>query len=60
MSNQTSCEYCSNYIYDEDYEYYECQVNMDEDDLARLMMGSRDGCPYFQFNDEYRIVRKQM
>ena len=60
MSGQTSCEYCSNYIYDEDYECYECQVCMDEDDLARLMQGSHEGCPYFQFDDEYRIVRKQM
>ena len=62
------CEYCSNYVYDEDYEYYwideedgtgECQVNLDEDDLARMLSGSSDSCPYFQMDDEYAIVRKQ-
>ena len=38
----------------------ECQVNLDEDDLARMLSGSSDSCPYFQMDDEYKIVRKQM
>ena len=25
----TSCEYCANYTYDEEYESYMCDVNMD-------------------------------
>ena len=33
MSEQNSCEFCSNYVYDEEYEEYGCVVNMDEDDL---------------------------
>ena len=36
MSDQYSCEFCSNYVYDEEYEEYGCVVNMDEDDLAML------------------------
>ena len=31
------CEYCSNYVYDEDYEYYVCDINLDEDERARFM-----------------------
>ena len=31
------CEYCSNYVYDEDYEYYVCDINLDEDEMARFM-----------------------
>ena len=54
------CEYCSNYVYDEDYEDYMCQVNMDEDDVVRLMSDESYDCPYYQLDDEYRIVRKQM
>ena len=34
MSEQNSCEFCSNYVYDEEYEEYGCVVNMDEDDLC--------------------------
>ena len=37
MSGQYSCEFCSNYVYDEEYEEYACVVSMDEDDLAMLM-----------------------
>lgn len=58
--NQTNCEYCSNYIYDEEFEYYICDVNLDEDEMGRFLTGNFRGCPYFQMNDEYKIVRKQM
>lgn len=58
------CEYCSNYVYDEEEETYVCDVSMDEDDFARMMgeRGSRgrSGCPYFSKDDEYAIVRKQI
>ena len=62
MSKQTgsNCEYCVNYSYDEDYECYTCEVNLDEDEMARFITGSFHQCPYFQMGDEYRIVRKQM
>ena len=35
------CNSCSFYVYDEDYEEYDCQVNMDEDDYARIMTNHR-------------------
>ncbi len=63
MSDQNlSCDYCANYVYDEEDECYYCVVNMDEDDYYRLTQGSAHskGCPYFSMDDEYRIVRKQM
>lgn len=59
MSDQYSCEFCSNYVYDEEYEEYGCVINMDEDDLAMLMQFKRATCPYFSYGDEYRIARKQ-
>lgn len=59
-SNQTSCESCSNYVYDEDYGYYICEADLDEDDMARFLSSQEFACPYYQLNDEYRIVRKQM
>ena len=33
---------------------------MDEDDYARLLSSSYKQCPYYQSNDEYKIVRHQM
>lgn len=57
---KTNCETCGNYIYDEEFECYECQVNLDEDEMARFLADTFYECPYYQIQDEYRIVRKQM
>lgn len=54
-----NCEYCMNYEYDEEYEEYCCNVNMDEDEWCRFMESSYKQCPYFRPGDEYTIVRKQ-
>lgn len=56
----TNCDNCRNYVYDEDYECYVCDVNLDEDDMMRFMTGTNDNCTYFQLYDEYKIVRHQM
>lgn len=60
MGEQTSCEYCSNYVYDEDCECYVCEMDLDEDEMVRFLQGRFTGCPYFRYDDEYRIVRKQI
>ena len=60
MAGQEGCEYCSNYVYDEDYEGYVCDISMDEDEYVRLVSDSRYECPYYRNGDDYRIVRKQM
>lgn len=56
----TSCDNCANYAYDEDYECYVCDVNLDEDDMQRFLAGTNFDCPYFQLDDEYKVVRHQM
>ena len=60
MQGKTSCDSCINYTYNEDYSCYECEVNLDEDDLVRFLSASVLNCPHFQFADEYKIVKKQM
>ena len=57
---QTNCESCMNYEYDEEYDYYVCMKNLDEDEMYRFVRGEFRDCPYYQFGDEYQIVRKQM
>ena len=55
-----SCDLCAHYGYDEEDDFSECMVNMDEDDFGRFISNSYESCPYFQLDDEYKIVRKQM
>ena len=54
------CETCRNYVYDEENDYYVCEVDLDEDDMVRFLKGDVKACPYYQSDDEYKIVRKQM
>ena len=56
----SSCDICMNYTYDEDYECYTCEMNLDEDEMYRFLSDTFYQCPYYQLDDEYRIVRKQM
>ena len=58
MAGKKNCDTCKNYVYDENYRGYVCLANMDEDDVYRTR-SSRD-CPYYQSDDDYQIVRKQM
>ena len=44
-----SCEFCSNYVYDED-----------EDEYYRFVNSNYKECPYYRSNDDYKIVRHQM
>ena len=46
-----NCDSCVYNVYDDDDECYYCEVDMDEDDAARLMQGHYKECPYYQ-NDE--------
>ncbi|MCQ2520677.1 MAG: DUF6472 family protein [Lachnospiraceae bacterium] len=59
MAGYGDCDTCSNFVYDDESECYECMVSMDEDDYGRLMVDSRFQCPYYSEDNEYAIVRKQ-
>ena len=45
---------------DEDNDYYICEVDLDEDEMGRFLNNTMYACPYYQSDDEYRIVRKQI
>lgn len=57
---KVNCDSCINYEYDEEYEDYICEVNMDEDEAVRFASDQSYSCPYFRQGDEYSIVKKQM
>jgi hypothetical protein len=60
MKQENQCEQCFYNIYDEVYESTMCQINLDEDEFARLSYNGRYTCPYFRFGDDYSIVKKQI
>ncbi|MDY5559822.1 MAG: DUF6472 family protein, partial [Candidatus Heritagella sp.] len=39
---------------------YFCQVNLDEDEMERFLAYKETECPYFQYGDDYSIVKHQM
>lgn len=60
MPGANDCESCTYYIYDEEYDCYECQINLDEDDMVRFLSCTSFHCPHYQYNNEYKIVNKQI
>lgn len=55
-----NCENCLYCDYDDYSDSYECIMNLDEDEYYQLLTNKRSVCPYFRFNDEYKIVNKQI
>ena len=47
MAEQGNCDTCVNFVYDEDYEYYVCDMDLDEDDMVRFLTGNTNSCPYY-------------
>ena len=60
MQNQICCETCAYYTYDEEWECYVCEQNLDEDEYVRLIEGHYKSCPYYRDGDCYKIARKQL
>lgn len=54
-----SCEYCAYYTYDDEEEYYVCEMDLDEDEMYRFLTSKHFECPYFRNGDEYLVVRHQ-
>ncbi len=54
-----TCDTCAYLIYDEEYEEYVCDIDIDEDDYVRMTFRQFRSCPYYRSGDEYRIARKQ-
>lgn len=60
MKETSNCESCMNYTYDDEYQCYVCDMDLDQDEMGRFLTNTFENCPYYRFGDEYRIVRKQM
>ncbi|MBQ6568932.1 MAG: hypothetical protein IJL87_01605 [Clostridia bacterium] len=58
--SSNNCEYCANYVYDEECDCYVCVVNLDIDEMEQFLSGNTKSCAYFSYGDEYAVVKKQM
>lgn len=58
--SKSNCDSCMYFEYDDEYECYVCQMNLDEDEMVKFMSDRFYDCPYYRYGDEYSIVRKQM
>ncbi len=56
----TQCDSCAYYFYDEDYDEYVCEANMDEDDYMHLLTGGFKDCIFYRNGDEYAVVKHQI
>ena len=55
----TQCETCCFYNYDEEYDEYICDVDLDEDEMERFLRAAADACPYYKPGDDYETARRQ-
>ena len=47
MANTASCcDTCTFYIYDDEYECYTCDRDLDEDEMMRFLTDQNYQCPY--------------
>lgn len=42
----TNCETCAFYTYDEEYGYYVCEADLDEDEMSAFLRGSDFSCGF--------------
>ena len=53
------CETCVFYLYDEDYDDYVCDMDLDEDEMSRFLSSDTGDCPCWRPGDDYLTARKQ-
>ena len=55
----TMCEDCINYDYDEELDAYVCDMDLDEDEMARFLSADMRACPFYRRGDDYTTARRQ-
>ncbi len=56
----TICEDCIYYAYDEEYDDYSCEQDLDEDEMAAFLEKRRASCPFYRSgNSDYYLAGKQ-
>ena len=45
--------------YDEEYDEYFCMMDLDEDEVYRIMPSRNHHCPFYRQGDDYTLARRQ-
>ena len=54
------CEDCIHYFYDEEYDAYSCEQELDEDEMASFLQRRTDACPFYRSgSSDYYLAGKQ-
>ena len=53
------CDTCWYYDYDEEYDEYCCRMELDEDEVYRILSSSSHHCPFYRQGDDYTLARRQ-
>ena len=43
----------------EEYEEYYCMMELDEDEVYRILTSRQNRCPYYRQGDDYTLARRQ-
>ena len=57
--NSTECDNCWYYDYDEEFDEYYCMMDLDEDEVYRILSSQSQQCPYYRQGDDYTLARRQ-
>ena len=53
------CDTCWYFDYDEEYDEYYCMMDLDEDEVYRILNSRSQRCPYYRQGDDYTLARSQ-
>ena len=59
MKYGNQLEHGTAYNYDEEYDDFVCEMDLDEDEMARFLSSQAGDCPYWRPGDDYRTARRQ-
>ncbi|MBQ1603545.1 MAG: hypothetical protein II045_02365 [Oscillospiraceae bacterium] len=60
MAQGSNCEDCIYYSYDEEYDSYYCEQELDEDEMVRFLERRNNACPFYHSGEsDYYLSGRQ-
>lgn len=60
MTGRSLCEDCMFYTYDEEFDDYTCEQDLDEDEMVRFLSREFTACPFYHPGEsDYYLSGKQ-
>lgn len=60
MTGRSLCEDCMFYTYDEEFDDYTCEQDLDEDEMVRFLSHEFTACPFYHPGEsDYYLSGKQ-